>query len=196
MRSIDQLQNIGFFVAVLLAAIAAIVSALAKRWFSVKVGGLEVAFDRDFKPTANLEKDSRLIEARELLRRQESNATWNSRAAASLVFGQYVVGGVLATSFIQESLSSKAVGLLGVLVLISSLIHQNYRPDVQSRGARERALRLRKLIRHAEDALYSIQAGVKEPSTIHNVRQTVSIGITEIETMELGEASEDREKSA
>ncbi len=189
-------QIIGALVAGLSAIIGAMVSVIAKRLFSIKVGGLEIAFDRDFKPTANLEKDSRLIEARELLQRQESSAKWNSRAAGSLVFGQYVVGGVLATSFVQQSLSTQTVGLLGVLVLISSLIHQTYRPDVQSRGARERAMRLRKLIRYSEDILFSIRSEIKDAPSIHDVRNIVSRGLTEIEEMELDGVAENREKSA
>ncbi len=189
-------QIVGALISGLAAIIAVIVSVIAKRLFAVKVGGLEISFERDYKPTANLEKDSRLNEARELLQRQESSAKWNSRAAGSLVFGQYVVGGVLATSFVQQSLSTQVVGLLGVLVLISSLIHQTYRPDVQSRGARERVMRLRKLIRSVEDILFSVRSEVKDVSAIHDVRQMVSRGLTEIEEMELEEISENREKSA
>jgi len=188
-------QLVGALIAAIAAIVGAIVAWLAKRLFSVKVGGLEISLDRDFKPTANLEKDSRLIEARELLQRQESSAKWNNRAAGSLVFGQYVVGGVLATSFVQQSLSTQAVGLLGVLVLISSLIHQTYRPDIQTRGARERAMRLRRLIRQAEDSLFAIRSATEHAPTMHDVRKLVSRGLSEIEEIELSETTGTRESS-
>lgn len=189
-------QVVGALIGAIAAIVAAIVSVLAKRLFSAKVGALEVSFDRDFKPTANLEKDSRLIEARELLQKQESSAKWNNRAAGSLVFGQYIVGGVLATSFVQQSLSTQAVGLLGVLVLISSLIHQTYRPDIQTRGARERAMLLRRLIRRTEDGLFAIRSDTEDAPTIHDVREIVSRGLSEIEEMELADTTATSERKS
>ena len=65
----ETVQELGPLIVAIAATLAGIVSVLAKHLFSVKVGALEVSFDRDFKPTANLEKDSRLIEARELLQK-------------------------------------------------------------------------------------------------------------------------------
>ena len=179
------IQIAGTFIAVIAAILGVLVSFVAKRLYSVKVGGIEVSFDRDFKPTANLEKDSRLIEARELLRKQEACSTWNARANGSLTFGQYVVGGVLATSFVQETLSNQTIGLLGVLVLISSLIHQTYRPDLQSRGARERVTRLRRLIRRAEDDLFTISSEIESAPSIQQVREFVSRGLSDVEELEL-----------
>ena len=119
--------------------VAALVSVGARQFVSLKVGGLEIDLDRTFEATQDLEKDSRLNEARELLGRQESSAKWNRRANGSLTFGQYILGGVLATSFVQVSLSAQGVSLLGVLVLISSLVHQTYRPDLQARRSRRLA---------------------------------------------------------
>lgn len=178
------IQETGTFIAAIAAILGVLVSLIAKRLFSLKVGSLEIAFDRDFKPTANLEKDSRLAEARELLRKQESSSTWHSRANGSLTFGQYVVGGVLATSFVQQTLSNQIIGLLGVLVLISSLIYQTYRPDLQSRGADERVMRLRRLIRRAEDELFAIKSEIKSAPTIQQVRQLVSRGLSDVEELE------------
>ena len=89
----------------------------------------------------------------------------------------------MATSF----QSIQAIGLLGVLVLISSLIHQTYRPDIQTRGARERAMRLRRLIRQAEDGLFAIRSETVNTPSIHDVRKMVSLGLSEIEEMELAD---------
>ena len=108
-------QIVGALISDLAAITAVIVSVIAKRLFAVKVGGLEISFERDYKPTADLEKDSRLSEARELLQRQESNAKWNNRAAGSLVFGQYVVGGVLATSFCSTVIVNSSCWIAGCI---------------------------------------------------------------------------------
>lgn len=122
---------VALLVSVLATIAGGLGSALAKRTSQVEFlgPGLETKFQATDDPT----KDSRLADTRRALDRQESLAKWNSRAAASLTFGQYIVGGVLASSFVQESLTPQVVGLLGVLVLISSLIHQRYRPDLQGK---------------------------------------------------------------
>ena len=131
------------------------------------------------------EKDSRVLEAKEELKRQESISRWQGRAATSLTFSQYIIGGVLATSFIQENLNQDMVGLLGLLVLVSSLIHQHFRPDLQSRFAKERIVTLRNLVRQSEDGLFAIKMGKSEEEEIHNIRDYVTRTLREIETSEL-----------
>jgi hypothetical protein len=131
------------------------------------------------------EKDSRVLEAQAELKRQAAIAKWQGRAATSLTFSQYIVGGVLATSFIQENLTQGLVGLMGLLVLVSSLIRQHFRPDLQSRYAKERVVTLRNLIRQAEDGLFAIKNGKSEPEEIHNIRDYVTRTLREIEISEL-----------
>ena len=140
------------------------------------------------------ECDTRLNEARDYLRRQETMARWNCRAAASLTFSQYIVGGILATSFVQESLPREVVGFLGLLVLVASLIHHRYRPDIYARCARERAVQLRALIRKAEDALYAIRSGRADAPSLLRIRKMVSEGLAEIEASELQDMDSDREE--
>ena len=137
----------------------------------------------DFKATGNIAQDSRLAELRGELTRYQALAKWNRRAGALLTFGQYVVGGALASSFIQQSLSPNIVGSLGLLVLISSLIHQRVRPDLLENGASQKANILRNLIRTVEDDVFALENNYPEaPSMLairknglHPVRLTASL---------------------
>lgn len=131
------------------------------------------------------EKDSRLLEAKAELSRQESTSKWQGFATTSLTFSQYIVGGVLTTSFIQDTLSSQVVGLLGLLVLISSLIHQHFRPDLKARFAKERIVKLRSLVRSVENDLFAIEQGILKPEAMHNIREQVSMTLKEMESSEL-----------
>ena len=51
-------QLAGSLIAVIAAITGVLVAIVSRRLFSVKVGSLEIEFDRDFKPTDNLEVDS------------------------------------------------------------------------------------------------------------------------------------------
>lgn len=92
---------------------------------------------------------------------------------------------MLASSFVQQSLDRGIVGILGILVLISSLIHQHFRPDIQLRGALGRSHRLRALIRQAEDDLYAMQSKASGAPTVDEFRRRISSALSEIESSEL-----------
>lgn len=136
----------------------------------------------------NWEVDSRLSEARSALRRQEGISIWNRRTMNALTFSQYIIGGVLASSFVQTQLTKETVGLLGVLVLVASSIHQRYRPDVKYRNAKQRAVQLRALIRKAEDLVYDARLQNKDVSAIQPIRRFVTEGLNQIDTAELDDA--------
>ena len=172
-------QIVAALIATLGSVIAAIVSALAQRSQSKRENAYEPGDSQD------IEYQTRLWQARSELNRQEGIATWQGRSATALTFSQYIIGGVLATSFIQETMSSGVVGFLGLLVLISSLLHQHFRPDLQRRSARERVISLRHLIRSAEDDLFAISNGKLEPDSIHGIRANITHGLSEIEKAEL-----------
>jgi hypothetical protein len=135
--------------------------------------------------TSDIEVDSRLTEARRMLKRQRSTASWNRSANSLLTFGQYIVGGVLATSFVQDSLDSRIVGLLGVLVLASSLVHQYYRPDLVARSAAERYVQLRVLIRQAEDEIFARRSETTDAKSVLEVRRLLTAGLEAIDYGEL-----------
>jgi hypothetical protein len=100
----------------------------------------------------------RIKEASTFMEKSGRNATAFRWSGHFLTFGQYVIGGVLASSFVQQSLSSNIVGLFGVLVLIASLIKQQYQPEVGAQRAAQKAAQAKILIRDAEDTLAIIGA--------------------------------------
>ncbi len=106
---------------------------------------------------------TRLEEAEREKDDQENIERVNTCSANLLTFGQYIVGGVLASSFVQQSLTPNIIGLLGLLVLLSSIVKQQYHPDVRARIAGQKVARLRALIRETNDRLVAIKtAGESE----------------------------------
>ena len=178
-------------ISALAALLAAVMSAATAR-LRLNSVARSAADDQE---SPDPERDTRLDEARSYLWRQEAMARWNRRAAASLTFSQYIVGGILATSFVQESLPKEVVGFLGVLVLVASLIHHRYRPDIYARCARERSVQLRALIRKAEDALFAIRSGRADAPSLLKIRKMISEELAEIEASELQGMESDREES-
>jgi hypothetical protein len=132
------------------------------------------------------EVDTRLAEARNALRRQHRAARLNRWTANSLTVGQYIIGGLLATSFVQNSLSPSVVGFIGLLVLVSSLIHQRFRPDIKARNAAERAVKLRDLIRRGEDLVFEMKRN-GDIAGVQRVRQLVSETLSDIDKAELAD---------
>lgn len=130
----------------------------------------------------------RIADARDALRKQESSSKVSTWIANLLTFAQVVIGGVLASSFVQQSLTPKAVGLFGVLVLIASLVKQQYRPEVGAEDARQKGSRLRALIRTAEDQLTALDArstqGEDRSDALIALTNRISRGLTEIENPE------------
>jgi len=169
------------------AALSMAISVLSRRLYSGRSGASEISLAHKEEPDP--ETQTRVREARTVLARQENIAEWNRRADSLLTFSQYIVGGVLASSFLQSALAPELIGFLGIVVLASKLIHQHYRPDLSSRGAKHRAIRLKQLIRTAEDGLYAIHASQKDAPTLLAIRTKMSDGLSEIERAELQDSS-------
>src|SRR5579864_3843459 len=85
---------------------------------------------------------ARIEEAKDTFRRQTSSARWSTISGNFLSVAQYIIGGLLASSFVQESLSPRLVGSLGLLVLLASLIKQHFHPEVGADNARNKAAHL------------------------------------------------------
>ncbi len=134
------------------------------------------------------EHDTRIAEARRALQRQEAIVAWNDRTVNCLNVGQYVIGGALATTIVQPFLSPGIVGFLGVLVVISAVIHQRFRPNVKARNASERTVNLHLLLRRAEDMVYEMKRQ-NSVEGIQLVRQMISDGLNDIEKSEFGESN-------
>ena len=95
---------------------------------------------------------------------------------------------MLASSFIQQSLSTNVVGLLGVLVLISSLVHQRIRPDLIASGARKRAYMTRVLMRSIEVDLLALKNNQPNALLITAIRKKAADALAEIARDELSES--------
>lgn len=179
-------ENLAVILSLVATVAGAVVAAFGERSRGSKSASLELV-----KPTEDPIKDSRLGELREALARQKAVARLNGWADSSLTFGQYIVGGLLASSFIQESLPNQVIGALGVLVLLSSLIRQRYRPDIKAVGAKRRAVLLRSFIREVEDNLYTLNTAQDNAPSIYAIRQKVSERLSKFEESELADAQQE-----
>jgi hypothetical protein len=74
---------------------------------------------------------------------------------------------------------------MGVLVLLSSLLHQRYRPDLRFRNSLQRAADLRAAIRRAEDGVFAIKTESKYAPSLYKIRRLLSRDLAEIEKAEL-----------
>ena len=112
----------------------------------------------------------------------------SKRASGLLTTAQYIFGGVLASSFIQESLTPKWVGGLGVLVLIASLVRQQFHPEINAADAHKKASQLEALIRSSEDQLAildaKIAAGQDHTDAMIGLMTQITQSLTEIENPE------------
>jgi len=88
---------------------------------------------------------------------------------------------------VQQSLSKEIIGVLGVLVLASSLIRQHYRPDLQLAGARERATKLKATIREVEDFIYMREEGQPNAPQPQEIRKILRDALGKIEADEVRE---------
>lgn len=126
----------------------------------------------------------RLAEAREVLRQQYNLAKAHRVGGGSLTFGQFIVGGLLASSFVQDHTSKTLVGLLGLLVLASSIIRQHYKPESSSIAARERAVTLKAVIRYVEDQLYFNRQGLDQAVSPWHLRGILTQALNELDMAE------------
>lgn len=129
----------------------------------------------------------RLDEARQVLRRYEGVLKRHQVSSALLFFGQIVLGGVLASSFLQQKLSKDMVGYVGLLVLAASFVRQYYQPEAQKTAALKKVILLRRLIRQAEDFIEASEEGVPGALSPSGLRKMISDNLSAIEYSELEE---------
>jgi hypothetical protein len=140
------------------------------------------------EPDVEVGLRTRLEDVRDAFRKQKALAAANRVSNGLLVIGQFIIGGLLTSSFLQEQLSQRLVGGLGLLVLLSSLLRQHFRPDVQAAGCLQRAARLKSLLRQAEDQMFSRLEGVPDAPSVTEIRKLLSDGLTAVEDSALHDA--------
>lgn len=133
------------------------------------------------------ERDTRLAEARAAFAQQYRIARWNRWAVEALIFGQFIVGGLLTAPLVQQALTATQVGLLGLLVLVCSLIYARYRPDIRASRSSARAARVLQLLNEAEDAVFEMK-GRGDPAHIGTIRRRITQGLVEVAQAELEES--------
>jgi hypothetical protein len=136
-------------------------------------------------PTSESILEQRFREAKAELKRQTTLIHVNWWTSHILRFGQYVVGGVLATAFVKDTLTPNIVGLLGVLVLMASLVYQHFRPDVTLQECRARVYRLRRLVRRAEDEWARTRKGLPTSRSEEDIASILSRGLNDVDKLEL-----------
>jgi hypothetical protein len=135
----------------------------------------------------------RLNEVKQALVNQKGSARIAKISSNLLNGGQYVIGGLLASSFVQESLSPRSVGVLGVLVLIASLFKQQFHPELNAEDARKKASKLQALVRSSEDQLAILDAkianGEDHSDAMIELLSGITRRLTEIENPEALESA-------
>lgn len=136
----------------------------------------------------------RIEEAKKIMAQERSARRWSTVSANLLTVSQYVIGGVLASSFVQEALSPRVVGLLGVLVLVASLIKQHFHPEQSAASSQRKYAQLKALIRTSEDQLTildaKIVAGQDHTDAMIALLTQITQKLTEIENPESSEAND------
>jgi len=116
---------------------------------------------------------------------QDKKARISSWSSNLLTVAQYVIGGVLASSFVQESLTPKWVGALGVLVLVASLFKQQFHPEIDAEQARKKSAQAVALVRSSEDRLAILDAktasGEDHSDAMATLMTEITQGLNEIE---------------
>ncbi|NBV21939.1 MAG: hypothetical protein EBS05_08470 [Proteobacteria bacterium] len=170
-------------------AISAALSLLAKRR-----GVILAANERQAK--RDLKSETRLSEIESLLSEEETRKSLYRYAAAFLIFAQFVVGGLLASSFIAKNLNETIVGILGLVVLASSLVSQHFRPDLLHKLTTQKVHRLRTLKRWPEDQLYELSRGELNEDKLLEIRKQITHTLCQIVEAELEFVEANHEKTA
>ena len=162
-------------VATILTALGAILPWLTRTWR----GAVQEKVERDHLA-------SRMAELDDAIRRQESSLRRAQLSDIALTVGQFIIGGVLASSFVQTTLPS-LVGFLGLLVLASSLVRQQFRPERESRLTLERLALLKKMRRKAQDLTAEVDAGANDAPSRNEIAKLVSNGLNEVDDLAISQ---------
>lgn len=176
--------------AVGLAFLATVFSFLVSAWGKPRTLHL---LSNDREEQRDITREVRLPEVARSLDEEESRKRRYGFAATSLAFGQFIIGGLLASSFVADNLSKVLIGFLGLLVLAASLVHQHFRPDVLQKAAAHRVFRLKAFRRWVEDEVYDITRLDADDERVATLRRKVSELLGEIERDSLN--SEKNEKA-
>ncbi len=138
-------------------------------------------------PTDDLEGRTRIREARKVLAQQRFTEKVYGLTNRLLVFFQYVVGGILASSFVQQQLTGAQLGFLGVLVLLAQLFGKHFNPELVARGAMRRKVFLHNALAKAEDSAFTLNEGTDSKESQSEIRRKLSAALELVRRSELDE---------
>ena len=136
----------------------------------------------------------RLEEAKIALEQQSKLSKINRFASTSLTIGQFIIGGLLTAGFLQNTVSPIILGFLGLVVLLSTLIRQHFKPDVKASNASKVETQLKILIRKAEDELTLIQAGSPSALPKEKLLKDLTEALTRIDLLILDDTFSEHEE--
>lgn len=181
-------------ISVLLGAFASVLRANITKAEGLRIWQMSVEVQDDVESFEKRKREhlkTRISEVTTSIKKYGREATIHKWSNNSLVFGQYVVGIALTSSFLQETLTPTWIGILGLIVLITTATHQRYRPDLKKRNSIAKVALLRSTIRKVEDEL----AITSEPP-VNNIIKRLTSTLNKIEIEEAEELIEEDETNA
>jgi hypothetical protein len=117
----------------------------------------------------------------------ENDSTVNGYIKGMLLIGQYVIGALLTSAFVQRSLPADIVGAAGLLVLVCSTWNERFRPDLKEKGAKKRAQLLRAIRMTVDNSLTELRSGLLGAASTSDLLEKVTQRISEVEASEAEE---------
>jgi hypothetical protein len=118
----------------------------------------------------------------------DNDSTLNGYIKRVLLVGQYVIGALLTSAFVQRSLPPDIVGGAGLLVLVCSTWNERFRPDLKEKGARKRAQLLRTLRMRMDNGLTELRSGRPSAPSTSDLLENFTRTLSEVEASETEEA--------
>lgn len=115
---------------------------------------------------------------------QDRKYTWLQRSAHALRFAQIILGGAITSSFVQQSISKQWIGFLGLLVLLSTLVDEAYKPSQKASIARYKSSRLKTILRRLDGQYAKIRDEDPTAPTIESLVNSLTIALEEVDNVE------------
>jgi len=155
-------------------------------------GLIEVSKPQSAREKSSLARkriDDRIQDATEELETQLSRERRSKFASSTLIVGQYILGAVIASSFVQQHLDPTLIGSLGVLVLVASGVKDRFHPEIDAEDAKRKATQYENLIETTKDALVpldtAINDGVDQSDKMTALMNNMTARMTQIENSEV-----------
>ena len=103
----------------------------------------------------------RLSETKQAYKNEKFKENFSQLSNGLLIFTQYVIGGLLLSSFVQQNFTSGTIGSLGVVVLAATIVNQKFRPDLNASVSKTKVSWLFSTIIRVENRLALMEQGTQ-----------------------------------